>query len=196
MQKIFQKFKEVGICNTIIGCIKAVYYRILQKRYQFDGWHLTPYELRKYAQAAVSYVNAHSPNSVVDIGCGLGEIISHVKAEHRVGIDLRQCNIDTANALNKHSNIDFRYGSFAELGSGQTIDYVITLNFMHGSKEEFWQPQYYKCAAENDIKHFLVDVVPDSDTTNRLDFSKILPPSYVLEDKLGPFLSGSLFVDL
>lgn len=190
MKKIVQKCKEVGVLNTIIGCVKAVRYRFLQKKYHFESWHLTPYELREYAQATVAYINSQHPQTVIDIGCGLGETISHIKAQNRIGIDAGLHNINTAKALYKNSGIDFRHGSFPDLGSGLTIDYLITLNFMHGSDETTWQTPYYKCASENDIKHFLVDVVPASDNVHCLDFSKILPPSYHLKDKMGPFLSG------
>ena len=88
--KIIRKIKEVGLKNVIVGSIKRVKYEKLIRKYQFDSWHLSPYEWREYAQACVKYINTHECKTVVDIGCGLGGVLQHVKADKRIGLDERE----------------------------------------------------------------------------------------------------------
>jgi len=126
----------------------------------------------------------------VDIGCGLGEVLRHLHAPNRIGMDICEKCLQTARLLDKSNQITFSLGSLNELKLNDPIDYVITLAFMHGGREDVWKDTYHNCAANNDIKAFIVDVLPEDGTTHHLDFELILPDNYVLKDKLGPFLSG------
>ena len=49
--------------------------------------NISPYELRKYVQVTAEYVNSKKADVVADIGCGLGEMLRHINAETRIGID-------------------------------------------------------------------------------------------------------------
>lgn len=189
IKKLLNKRKEVGLKNLVVGTMRKLHIRNLRKKYNFDSWHDSPYELRKYAQAVAEYISSKQSKTVVDIGCGLGEVLRHVRAEQRIGYDLSENCIAAAKKMNP-TGIDFRVGSFDELGCNQTIDYVITLGFMHGSKEDTWQSAYTKICTENDIKHVIVDTLPAKGDTNCLDFTKILPKEYQVCDKMGPFLGG------
>lgn len=162
MGKIIKKIEEVGLKNTVVGSVKKMYYARLRKQYQFDSWHESPYELRKYAQATAEYINRHNAQTVVDIGCGLGEVIRNVSTPNRIGLDECGICIEVASKLDKSKQIKYIVGSFNELKVDGIIDYVITLGFMHGSNEDTWKPAYHKCASENDIKAFIVDVLPES----------------------------------
>lgn len=190
MSKLLQKIREVGLKNTIVGFIKRMYYKILRKKYQFDSWHESPYEFRKYAQATAEYINEQGAHTVADIGCGLGEVIRNVSAPKRIGLDECKICIEVAKKLDKSKKIEYVVGSFNQLNVAEPIDYVVTLGFMHGSKEDTWKSAYHKCASENNIKAFIVDVLPEGESSYQLDFGLILPENYILKDKLGPFLSG------
>lgn len=186
--KIIRKIKEVGLKNVIVGSIKRVKYEKLIRKYQFDSWHLSPYEWREYAQACVKYINSHECKTVVDIGCGLGGVLQHVKADKRIGLDEREEVIKAARELCDNT-ISLYTGSFDEL-TEKPIDYLITLGFMHGGTESTWIRPYRLVAKRNDVRHFIVDTVPPKDGGHLLDFSKILPDNYKRIEKLGPFLSG------
>lgn len=190
MGRMIRKIKEVGVKNTIVGSAKKLYYSMLRKKYGFDSWHDSPYELREYAQATAAYVNRHNAQTVVDIGCGLGEVIRNISANNRIGLDECEICIDVAKRLDKSKKIMYAPGSFNDLKVDGVIDYVITLGFMHGSRENIWKSVYHKCASENDIKAFIVDVLPENPPTCNLNFELILPDNYVLKEKMGPFLSG------
>jgi len=120
----------------------------------------------------------------------LGELIHHIKAKKRIGIDLHEETIRTAKHLHRNTDIDFRQGTFPEIGTGQEIDYLITLGFMHGSPAETWRPIYGKACEENDIKHIIVDSTKPNDETYFHDFSTILPSEYKECEKFGPLLGG------
>lgn len=190
IKKVVCKTKEVGLKNLMIGIVKIFWYKILQKKYHFESWHLTPYELRKYVQIVAEYVNDQNAEYVVDLGCGLGELIRHIKAKRRRGIDILDETINTARHLHRFTDIEFKKGSFDELGTEQNIDYLITLGFMHGSPQEVWKPIYCKACKQNNIKHIIVDSTQPTEECYRLDFSQILPSEYEECNKIGPLLGG------
>ncbi len=190
MIKLSRKVEEVGIKNCILGAVKRERYKRLCQKYHLDSWHISPYELRKYLQATAEYVNAKNADVVVDIGCGLGEMLRHISARERIGFDLHEELIKAAGMLSK-GDIIYRVGSFDEVNIEKPVDYLITLGFMHGSREETWRSCYHDIAERNDIKHFIIDTLPEGyNGACYLDFSQILPKAYGLIDKMGPFLSG------
>ncbi|MDE7339400.1 MAG: SAM-dependent methyltransferase [Lachnospiraceae bacterium] len=190
-KKVMRKMKEVGFKNVVRGGLKKVKYRTLIEKYHFDTWHLNPYEWKEYAQACVRCINSRSCGTVVDIGCGLGEILQHIKADKRIGLDLQEEVVMAARELNR-GEIRFETGSFGDL-TERPVDYLITLNFMHGGTESDWAEIYHVAALRNDVKHFVVDTVPEKafgPTTHFLDWRKILPENYKRVERLGPFLIG------
>lgn len=110
--RVVDKIKEVGIKNTIVGTYKLCKYKRLQKKYGFYEWNTSPFELRKYIQDVAEYINADDPKCVIDIGCGLGELLRNIKAEQRIGIDLGEADIETAIFLDKGGAISYEQGSF------------------------------------------------------------------------------------
>lgn len=187
--RICRKSKEVGIRNFVVGAILSAKYNRMMKKYKFDTWHLSPYEWRKYLQETSSYINKHGANKVVDIGCGLGGLLQHIKANEKIGMDIHEEVILAARALCDDS-IEYRVGSFHEVIGENIIDYLITFGFTHGGTEETWIEPYHTIAEKNDIRHFVVDTVPEDGPSHHLNYSEILPKNYVLKDKLGPFLGG------
>lgn len=186
--KIIRKIKEVGLKNVIIGSVKRVKYEKLIRKYHFDPWHLSPYEWREYPQACVKYINDHNCKTVVDIGCGLGGVLQHVKADKKIGLDEQEEVIKAARELVDRT-IYLETGSFDEL-TEKPIDYLITLGFMHGSPESTWTRPYRLVAERNDVQHFIVDTISVREEGYLLDWSKILPENYKRIERLGPFLSG------
>lgn len=186
--KAIRKIKEVGLKNVIIGGFKRIKNGKLIRKYHFESWHLSPYEWKEYAQACVNYINVHDCKTIVDIGCGLGGILRHVKAERKIGIDLHEEVIQAARELSD-GTITYKAGSFDAL-TEKPIDYLVTLNFMHGGTEATWTEPYHTAAEQNDVRHFIVDTVPAGGGSHLLDWRKILPEDYQRVERLGPFLGG------
>jgi SAM-dependent methyltransferase len=63
---------------------------LLRQAFGFDIWHVNRLSDRPYARAVISYLNALPADhrgSVVEIGCGLGDIIRRLRFRHRLGLD-------------------------------------------------------------------------------------------------------------
>lgn len=195
--KAIQKIKEVGLPNVVTGFIKRIQYVKLMKKYHFDVWHLSPYEWRQYMQECAKYINADSgraagqkngSKTVVDIGCGLGGLLQHIKADKRIGLDIHKEVILAARELSK-GGIVYQEGSFEDVAE-DSVDYFVTLNFMHGGTEDTWIEPYRKAAERNHVLHFMVDTVPSQGGSHFLDWRKILPENYKRIERLGPFSGG------
>ncbi len=187
--KPLRKINEVGIKNCLVGTFLSLKYRRMQKIYKFDTWHFSPYEWREYLQKTAEYINANNAKKVIDIGCGLGELLKHLNAETRIGLDESEGIIGAASELS-HGKITYKVGSFNEVMGEKDVDYLVTLGFTHGCAEDAWKDPYHTISERNDIKNFIVDTVPAEGKSHFLDYSKILPDNYAKIEKLGPFLGG------
>lgn len=119
-------------------------------------------------------------------------MIRNIKADNRYGFDLDESAIKVAKLLDKSCQVEYLIGSFDEIGVERTIDYLITLGFMHGSNEEFWAPIYQRVCERNDIKKIIVDVLPPKKDSYQLDFYNIIPDNYKLVYEVGPYLGGRM----
>ena len=137
-----KKMKKYWIKDTQIGNIKRKIYRILQKRFQFADWHLTPINERPYAIEVVEYVQKYAAernlNCIVEIGCGLGSIIGNIKTStffmgKRRGFDIDNNSIRTARLL--HPFVKFVNGSFCNVQE-ERIDCLIMVDFIHKIPED------------------------------------------------------------
>jgi len=191
--KTVQKIKEVGLPNIAVGFAKKMQYARLMEKYHFDAWHLSPYEWRKYMQECARYINADKKpggrqKTVVDIGCGLGGLLRHIDADKRIGLDIHKEVIMAARELGG-DGIVYRKGSFEDVAE-DSVDYFVTLNFMHGGTEDTWIEPYRKAAERNHVLHFMVDTVPSGGGSHFLDWERILPGNYKRTERLGTFSGG------
>ena len=113
---------------------------VLQKIYRFDPWHIGGnYFSRPYKARVIALVEAHRPQTVVEIGAGLCDIIGRVKAERRVGLDMddkvlkaarhlvsRDVKLATANFLDADSVI-----AALQSTGVKAIDCLILVNWIH-----------------------------------------------------------------
>ena len=189
LQRLFERTREVGFIFCIIGISKRERYKKLQRKYGFPMWHISPYELREYLQQVSVYIRNANAQVVVDIGCGLGELLRSLKGvQNRIGYDVNRNVIEAARSLG--GGICFKEGSFSDVSLQQPIDFLVTLNFMHGSPEKVWRQTYHEIAEKNDIRHFVVDTLIGRENCYSLDFSKILPENYERISRMGPFRNG------
>jgi hypothetical protein len=145
LKRKVEKARELGLFNIFMCIVTRFSYQRLHKKYNFDPWHYEgTFYCRPYQRKAVLMVNKMNPRTVVEIGCGLGEIISRVEAPKRVGYDLEQQVIDAAKYL-YGSRVEFKLGSGYEVKETK-IDVLIAINWIHNlsPKEirEFLEPFY------------------------------------------------------
>jgi hypothetical protein len=138
LKKKFYRIKVLGISNLF----KCFYWRFKLKvlAYKsgltldpwFINWHIKPnIYCKPYKWRVIEVANSLNPNSVIEIGCGLGEIISRVKAQYRVGIDIDKTCIYLADKLNKGPiYIEGSFDSVLALPV-KDIDLLIMVGFIH-----------------------------------------------------------------
>lgn len=134
-KKKFYRIKVLGLSNLF----KCFYWRFKLKNLVYKSgltlaiWHIkSNIYCRPYKWRVIEVANSLNPNCVIEIGCGLGEIISRVKAQYRVGIDIDETCIYLANKLNKEPiYIEGSFDSVLALPV-KDIDLLIMVGFIHG----------------------------------------------------------------
>jgi len=99
--------------------IKEFYNDLAQKR---DFWFN---KNRFYHKEMLSYYKFFIPpnSSVLELGCGTGEIVGSLSSSHGVGVDLSDGMIDLAKE--KHPNIKFVCSDVEDFGESRTFDYIL-----------------------------------------------------------------------
>ena len=140
-----EKARKLGLGNILMCFITRLQFKRLYRKFKFDPWHCSgTWYCRPYQRIAVGLVNKVRPKTVVEVGCGLGEIISRVEAPHRVGYDLEHAVIDAARYL-RGTNVNFQVGTGVDVKDAR-IDVLIALNWIHNlspvEMREFLEPFY------------------------------------------------------
>jgi hypothetical protein len=110
----------------------------LRQLFGFDAWHAAaPYRCRAYKKVVVELANALHPVLAVEVGCGLGDIISRVTAVDRVGIDTDDRVIRAARFLHRTGRwIHGGAECIALIPAEQRIDCLIMVNWIHAMSPE------------------------------------------------------------
>lgn len=133
---VWNRILQLGFFGTILCICRRIYYYLLSKRYGFDIWHASaPFECRPYKAEVVKLADSVSVSSALEIGCGLGDIISRINVVKRVGVDIDPAVVFTAQKLNG------RYCKFAvgELSDVQNlkqqcegaVELLVMINWPH-----------------------------------------------------------------
>ncbi|MCH5260981.1 MAG: class I SAM-dependent methyltransferase [Lachnospiraceae bacterium] len=154
--------KRQGIRTYAKGFVRKAYYIYLRRRYRFDPWHLSVYEHHPYATDIVREIN-NMPGSqsftICEIGCGLGDIIRHINAEHKYGYDISQSVINCAKHLGGGAH--FSVGSFEEAAkeTPANIDVLIVVNWLHGLTSEEVKKLFDVLLGAVEVKRIVMDVM-------------------------------------
>jgi len=130
----------------------AFFLKVLKFVYKFDNWHsLSSVNCRRYKSQLISKINLLSQMenlvTVVEIGCGLGDLLSNINANNKYGFDIDYGVIKASKFL--HKDIIFLNGSFVETCEipENQIDLLILVNWTHNlSLEEI----------SNEVNHILI----------------------------------------
>jgi SAM-dependent methyltransferase len=156
-----EELKEYGGFRLFLkGSLRYSLYSFLRLKYHFHKWHLTPIEWRPYALEVVRYVNELSQkedlNTVVEIGCGTGDILAALKIKNKIGVDFEDVIIRVARLV--HPDIVFKTGSFNDV-KGENIDVLITVGVTHDIDPKDILAYYNLLLKNNKIKYFCIDSV-------------------------------------
>jgi SAM-dependent methyltransferase len=89
--------------------------RILKSIFQFDEWHLMSAAERKYVAEIIAFLNSlpkSKRDSVVEIGCGLGDIIRNLRFKKKFGYDGEEKVIKAASLVSALSFDKTRFFPF------------------------------------------------------------------------------------
>ena len=134
--------------------IKRKYLKLLQLIFGYNDWQLGLLQDRPYAIHIVKRISNMERKVVVEVGCGLGEIISSIKADVTIGYDINKRNIWEARFV--HPKVKFVIGSFDRI-SGMDIDVLIMVNFIHLISPENLATYIKNVIENNNVRMFVID---------------------------------------
>ena len=171
-----RKVKEVGLKITLIGLARRKKLKRVCRKYGIDLWHQSPYELRLYAQMAANSVNTLGCRCVVEVGCGLGEILKHIKSPLKYGYDINPKVIEAAKSIKPDRlDIKFEVGGLEDVAIDDT-ECLVAISWLHTMDDEYLRTAFSKAIKKNKFQYIVVDV--KNSENQRKDFSKILPENY------------------
>lgn len=133
LRKIRRKLRAVHQAGYALSAhiiLDRIALKLLRFIYGFHPWHTdAPLSARPYRYTVAAMINDLRPNRVVEVGCGLGSILSLVNAQDRVGYDLDAGAIKAARFL-RDCNIRFVQGDMTAVSQPQ-IDVLILVNWIH-----------------------------------------------------------------
>ena len=122
--------------TSLVVVFKKIARTCLMCIYRFEKWHTSPAENRDYVKNIIEIlIKKKSRNSVVEIGCGLGDIIRKVDYKKKYYLDLSPNVLEAAKFLTIFSKFrsedsfcvfDFVTDSFLH-----PVDAVVLVNWIH-----------------------------------------------------------------
>jgi SAM-dependent methyltransferase len=131
-------------CASLFRALRCRIYRAwlaaLRTVFEFDSWHANaPFSCRPYKGQVVELANSLHPRTVVEVGCGLGDILSRISARERFGFDTDAGVIRAARFLHRHS-AHWIHGDAACVARTVPVDHgidcMIMVNWTHNVSAE------------------------------------------------------------
>jgi hypothetical protein len=166
--------------------LKYLFHLSLYFLYKFDSWHISPIESREYCLDTVKYVGSkiQIDDCVIEIGCGLGETLQAIDCKRKIGYDVSENVIKAAKFRNLFNSTVFKVGSFYSLNN-YSIQYLITLNFLHDFDTKTVSKWFCDLNDNNYIEYIIVDELLDPEYSNNHIFSNLLPTNFSFVKSLG-----------
>lgn len=194
--KLVEIHHREGLWNSFVGRIRIHYYRRLQKRFHFNSWHITPYQLRPYAVDVLKLINGMTKsgeiNSVCEVGCGIGDILNNIKhTESRIGIDMSEEQIACAKYLSK-GRANYYVGTFGDVKDAVSygkLDLLITVNFIHAIDPNTLKSLYDSIFDHVDVRYIIIDCV-DGEGYKYFHNPAVILPQYRIAKTIGTGYTG------
>lgn len=132
MRKSILEFFFNKLCNFVKYHLLTFPTFILQRVYRFDKWHIYGSSKPQYTFIVSQMLNQLTKkDTIVEIGCGLGNILKLARFDNKIGFDLDPQVIKAAKLTNWFRRIEFRRGTFLEATEVQDIDVLVAVNWVH-----------------------------------------------------------------
>ena len=133
IQRIVKKFgamRRNGLVRSARVELERAFLLVLARVYGFHSWHAeASASARPYRGIVASLCIALHPQTVVEVGCGLGYVLALTKAPFRYGYDIDHGAIRAARFLHG-KKITFVQGDLSSV-SQPHIDVLILVNWIH-----------------------------------------------------------------
>lgn len=151
-----RRVRQLGLKKIFNHLILSYKYKKLARVYCFDRWHAhSTWYNRSYKMVAVAMANSIKPESVIEIGCGLGEIISRIDSTTKIGFDT--CDKVLMAASDYHDQtIRWQSGSFFEAQTFEK-DLLIAINWIHNLSPEELEKNIL--SNKSTTKYFLLESI-------------------------------------
>lgn len=129
------------VYNRLYFETKRLPKRLLHLFFRFDRWHVSSASERKYVKDIVCYLNklpVEDRKSIVEIGCGLGDILRKISFKKKYGLDVDQRVLNAAIFLNRFYSVKAEYKTFSfpdSVFSGK-YNVIIMVNWIHHFNSE------------------------------------------------------------
>lgn len=120
---------------------------VLCRAFRFDPWHISPLTERPYARDIITYLNRrrdHETQCLVEIGCGLGDMIRRVRFGTRWGLDADARVLKAARFLSRfgrNRSIRWHKFIFPQTPLSGRYDVIILVNWIHNVPPEVLKAQ-------------------------------------------------------
>ena len=170
--------------------------RLLQRVYGFDRWHVG-HAGEAYAADIVRYLNGRAEadrQAVVEIGCGLGDILRPLRFRARLGLDRDPRVLAAARALalfQRGADLRFEVFEFPEAPLSGEYNAIIMVNWIHEIEPDRLGRAVHAYFAEHlrDGGCLILDTVQDPAYTYNHDVRTLAPPEAIV-DRLGRYPRG------
>jgi SAM-dependent methyltransferase len=166
---------------------------LLRWIFGFNLWHVNRIGDRPYALRVIVYLNGlpdEQRGRVVEIGCGLGDILRRLRFRERLGLDADRAVLRAARLLacaSRHGRARFAERTFPHPLDGR-YDAIVMVNWPHLVAEEALRPQLAAYVREHltPAGMLIVDTVQDRAYTFNHRVERIAPDDSAIT-KLGDF---------
>ena len=103
------------------------------KKHRFDEWHVeNNIYNRPYKFQLAKLLSKLKLDSVIEVGCGFGEILVHTKANRKIGYDIDPKVIAAASDM--YGDVLFKVGGIDDI-SEKAFDCLVLFNWIHNISE-------------------------------------------------------------
>ena len=125
------------------------------RKHGFDEWHVeNNIYNRPYKFQLAKLLSKLKFDSVIEVGCGFGEILVHTKANKKIGYDIDPKVITAAAEMYK--NVEFKVGGIDAI-SEDSFDCLLLFNWIHNLSESELENSINK--HQGKMKYLVVDQI-------------------------------------
>jgi hypothetical protein len=156
--------REYGTGALAVCILCKLWYRALAVIFDFHPWHASaPYACRPYKEVVVRLMRSLGNASIaVEIGCGLGDIISRAQSPQKFGFDLDGNAVRAAAFL--HPSVQFSVASLDQADAirrrvGGFIDVLVMVNWPDVVEFGALQKSIKALKASSGVGYLLIDTI-------------------------------------